>query len=91
MFINVIHQKIARFFELNRIEFKYSADPEDECFIFRYNENIDWEMLSFNRINGIGLQGAIEDLTLRIALQRKYDAKMAIRGRHLNLLMNVSL
>jgi len=72
MSTNVLHQKIAKFFKLNRIEFKYSNDPDDQCFIYRYSTDLDWMLCSFELIEDLGLQNTLSELSLQIAKQRKY-------------------
>jgi len=77
---NVIHQKIAKFFELNRIEFKYSNDPDDQCFIYRYSTDLDWMLCSFELIEDLGLQNTLSELSLQIAKQRKWVEARSFAG-----------
>lgn len=65
--INADNQKIAKFFDLNGIQHKYTGGE----FIYRYNENDDWIYLSSELIEDIGVQAAINEISLQITKQRK--------------------
>ena len=65
--VNAECQKIAKFFDLNRIQHKYTEGE----FIYRYSEDDDWLYLSSGLLEDMGVQATINYISLQITKQRK--------------------